>query len=512
MHSVYEQAIFLFSSAEEPAILTSLRSPFPSLLRQADPGAAEYLLSIAFSFVCIALQQFVAARLLGPDSFGAWNVFAILLGFALLSHLGSLHGLSRELPRAAAHGASGELQRLEAAALWTNAAGALLFGAGLLLFREKLTSLAGSVAAVDVLLLSALVLLQSLTNFQIFRLRAQARFSSVARFSMLQQGLILLFVVLLTPRFQITGFLSGWVLAYLTVCVIHGRELASVHWRPLLRISAARLYSAGLPIMLFALAVTINWSLDRLLIFNFLDIRAVGIFSVASFALRVLLYFPEALAHLLYPRWSQWQATADESLPHLCTKSLSLLPWILSVICGLAYYACYLIPVILPQYVDSRVAAQISCVGAPLYGMGVFAGSLLGALRREKLALGLQASLIVIRVALVGGVLVAGGHVLEAAAASTLSGIVFGLVMLSTLARTLRIGVSIVLYAVTVALLTGVAIAATEGARIATGWADTHGPGILLAAGLFLATILVLMRFMRTTRDGKEPPSPSSPG
>jgi hypothetical protein len=105
---------------------------------------------------------------------------------------------------------------------------------------------------------------------------------------------------------------------------------------------------------------------------------------------------------------------------------------------GLAYYACFLIPLFLPKYSETVLPSQVLCLAASLASIGFFCGAYLGAIGRERLALRAQVAVVIMRALIVGGALLLGGSLLHATYASATSSVAFGIVLLWITARQFR--------------------------------------------------------------------------
>ena len=401
--------------------------PFQSLV---------YFAAIAVTCALIFGQNVYAAKSLGPAQYGIWNILAITYSYGLLAHLGALNGLAREYPRALADGAAYRAQQLTQSAFWINTWSTILFSTIVLLILRAAFRNTPQVSWHVLLLFIVFLLLQGWTNFLSFLFRAEDRFKLLSALTLLLNAGVLVGAVILIPRWSLAGFVLAWVAAYLVVSALFLRYTQrDVFALPDLRFGW-NLLRVGAPILLFTLTATINWTMDRLLIARFLGVAAVGYFAVAAFAVRLLNYVPEMVSQVMYPHWAAASRNGRDS--NLSPGPFRMMFWVMPLLGGLAYYACFLIPLFLPTYSETVLPSQVLCLAASLTSIGLFCGAYLGAIGRERLALRVQVAIVILRAVIVGATLLLAGTLLHAAYASAISSAAFGIVLLWITARQFR--------------------------------------------------------------------------
>lgn len=403
--------------------------PFHSLL---------YFGAIGVTCVLIFGQNVYAAKSLGPALYGVWNIFAITYSYGLLAHMGALNGLAREFPRAHADGKLDESHRLVQTAFWINAVSTALFAALAFLVLGTAFRQTAQVTWHVLLLFVTFLLLQGWTNFLMFLFRAQDQFRLLSAFTVLLNAGVLVGAFLLIPRWSLTGFVFAWTVSYLFVSILFLGRVPAYSFALPGRKLAGTLLRVGTPIMLFTLTATINWTMDRLLIARFLGVAAVGYFAVAAFAVRLLNYVPEMVSQVMYPHWAAARLSRNGRQRDVSPEPFRLMFWALPLLGALAYYACFLIPIFLPSYGGTVFPSQVLCLAASLTGVGLFCGAYLGATGRERVALGAQVGIVILRGLIVGGALFLGGTLLRAAYASAISSAAFGIALLWITARQFR--------------------------------------------------------------------------
>jgi O-antigen/teichoic acid export membrane protein len=389
-----------------------------------------YFLAVAATFVLVFGQSFYAAKMLGPALYGIWNIFAITYTYGLLVHAGALNALAREFPRAAAVGDDASVRELIRSAFWINVLGTVLFSTGAFFVLSLVFRSSADVTRRMLVIFAAFLLLQGWTNFLTFVLRARDQFVRLSRLILLMNCGVLLGAFLLIPRWRLEGFLLAWLAAYLLASIVFLRKSPHQLFPFPSRRVAWHLLRVGAPILMFSIAATVNWTMDRLLILKFLGVTAVGYFAVASFAVRLLTYVPDMVSQVMYPHWAVAGLSRSSGDATWSSGPFRMIFWAMPLLGGLGYYACFFIPTFLPQFAPSVAPSQVLCIGASLAGVGLFCGAFLGATGGERVAFTAQVAMLLLRLIIVGGGLLLGGTLFTASIASAVSGAVFGIVLL----------------------------------------------------------------------------------
>jgi O-antigen/teichoic acid export membrane protein len=245
----------------------------------------------------------VAAVVLGPAGFGTWNALSLVADYGGYASAGALQGLELRLPVAVADGdharARVQLQGAWAVILAAFAVFALAVGAVLMRGAPALTATAGPGPA---LLLLAAAGAQLALQVHATALKARGDFPAVSRATALQALLGAGIGLALLSRCGLWGLAGGWLagtvaaLLWLRVAApevplapAHPREGLALAW-------------AGLPVFGAFLASLVLRSVDRLALVRAGDPSALGLYSLGLTAAGLVLYPPEAVAAVLYPR------------------------------------------------------------------------------------------------------------------------------------------------------------------------------------------------------------------
>ncbi|TMQ73958.1 MAG: hypothetical protein E6K81_02040 [Candidatus Eisenbacteria bacterium] len=245
----------------------------------------------------------VAAAVLGPLGYGAWNALNLLVDYGAYASGGALQGLDLRLPAAAARD-----DRAAARGLMTGAWSVVAMGGAVFVLAASAYLLAGGGRfatpwgwAAPALML-AVVALYLAIQYHAGALRAHGEFRAVnealAAQAVLGGGLGLALV----GPFKVWGLLGAWLLA----------SLAALAWmrrgptRPPLTLGRWReglaLTRLGLPVFSFYAVSLVLRSVDRLAFVRFAGTEGLGHYSLGLMAAGLILYLPESAATVLYPR------------------------------------------------------------------------------------------------------------------------------------------------------------------------------------------------------------------
>jgi O-antigen/teichoic acid export membrane protein len=256
-----------------PAPLTPPREASTLLAIGSVAGASVAARGLRF------VKVLVVARLLAPESFGAFAALTVFLSYGQFLELGASTAAFRDLAAAVGRGDSREAWRAAGRMATLKLAAALLLGAGGLaaaLFLDLPPPLRMGLVALPAIALSSALLAQVLLHLQ-----AEGRSHDYGRATLLAGAGDLVLGVGLTAAWGLPGLLlaaalaPGFALAWAT----RRRALAPPHAvdRPLL----GRLVRTGAPLAALALLDQSLVSMDQVLVMGFLSLRDLGLYNVA---------------------------------------------------------------------------------------------------------------------------------------------------------------------------------------------------------------------------------------
>ncbi len=310
----------------------------------------------------------VAARLLSPAAYGSWNALLLILDYGILSQFGLQQGLDQEIPGALAHGDDARTKELKTGGVSGMIVLWILFAAGVtgyVLWKPRRWAEGWGLPGVGLMVVA--VLLQELIFYHGTLLRSHGRIGAVSKAFSVQaivgglSGLGLVF------PFGAWGLLLGWLLGQLVSLLYlrhEGRAIAP--FRALPNDGTKALLQRGFPIFLFMATGQVLRTLDRIMILKFLTTQDLGYYSIGLMGVSMLLYIPESVSYVLYPRLiAKYAATRDaDATAKDLERPLAAVAWVMPFIVGLAvFWVRPLIAFVLPRYLPGVPALSVLLFG-----------------------------------------------------------------------------------------------------------------------------------------------------
>ncbi len=396
---------------------------------------AGFALSQYLSRFVQLFRGLIAARLLGPAAYGSWNALLLVLDYGILAQLGLQQGLDQCVPGALAKETPAQSTRLKRGGiagmvvLWT------LFAAGIavyLVLRPR--RLAESWGAWGVMLMVLAVLLQMLIYYHGTLLRSHGRIGVVSKAMTIQAivgglaGLGLLF------SFGVWGLLFGWLVGQV-VALAYIRHLGA-EFAPLAFVPNERtreLLAQGFPIFLFMASTTVLKSIDRVMILKFLSVEALGYYSIGLMGVSMLLYLPESIAYVLYPRLlAKFAETGDaDATAREMVRPLAVVAWVMPLVVGIAvFWVRELVLLFLPQYLPAVRSLSVLLFGALGLALSSIPAFYIMSIRRQAQLIPLALLTVLVEIGLILLFLQAGAKIEGVALAVSLGSAIYGLGLL----------------------------------------------------------------------------------
>jgi O-antigen/teichoic acid export membrane protein len=349
-------------------------------------AGSQYLVRIL-----LIARGFIAARLLGPAAYGAWNAVVLVIEYGAQSQLGSLQGLDQTVPGRIVDQDRRGLDQIKRAALFNILLGGALYALLCLgYFTRSQGQLRASWGLFGIGLAVACALLTNLSNYHTSILRSHGRIEIVSLWWVIQGLIGAVLGVALIPAFGAWGLLWGWfagTLAAMLFVRVVGRNVAPIVPRP--GRAGVKLLSVGLPMFLYVGLNFVLRSLDRVMILRFLGTEHLGFYSLAVMAIGLLLYLPDSAGYVMYPRLlGRYHASGDdpEAIREPVHQVLGAVSIVLPALCALAYLAADdSVLWLLPKFREGVPSLRILCFGAAALGLGNLCAIVLMVLRRHQL-------------------------------------------------------------------------------------------------------------------------------
>jgi O-antigen/teichoic acid export membrane protein len=250
----------------------------------------------------VLARGLVAAVVLGPAGFGAWNALSLVLDYGAFASAGSIEGLDLRLPVAEAAGRRDEVHRLVAGAWAVVGAMFALFAVvvGALVLRGAPALTVAGVGPALVMLAAAAA--QLALQVHASAARARGAFSAVSRATALQAILGAGLGVALVAHVGLWGLAGGWLAGTLAAVTLLRAAVRDLPWAPAPSRHALGLVRAGLPVFGCFLASLVLRSVDRVALAHAGATESLGLYALGLTAAGLVLYPQESAAAVLYPR------------------------------------------------------------------------------------------------------------------------------------------------------------------------------------------------------------------
>lgn len=454
-----------------------------------------------------ALRQLALAGILGPQLFGAWALYRILMSFYPFAGLGTIRAVEVEVSRAGVEGGGADLAARQAA--W----GQALLGFLIAVFVpvSAATALAAAWLPDGPLRLAlggvaATILLDRLWEYTYTYLRALghlSRFAIVETFHALLQAA-------LTTVLALAWGLQGAFLGMLVASTVAVSLLArSVPTRPALSAErTGRLVHRGLPLCLSSILVTALMTADRMVVGALAGIDDLGRYAFAVSLASVGMAGANVIRAVIFPDVYGSAAASGVAQTTRAHVESTLRPFasVLSMLAGFAALALGpAIGWILPSYADTVLVAQLFVFVGLAQGLTTLTTLGIIAADRQRILPLLSLAAFVLTVLVSVAALKAGlglvGVAIGALAARTAgaAGLVHRLLRIAGLAAPLRTSLAVVYPLAWCSLAVaavGYAVPAADPAGLAVAWllyAASIAPLALATRSTWLPPIKTLL-------------------
>jgi O-antigen/teichoic acid export membrane protein len=315
-------------------------------------------------------RSFVAAKVLGPASFGAWNALQLMMDYGSLAPLGTQQGLDQLVPAALVQGDPERTRRLKRAALFNVVTLTLLFSALALAWASVGSSrMRTNWHLTGLGLAFACVMLVNGANVGTSILRSYGDIGGLTRWFVIQgligSGLGLVLMVWFGRWGLLWGWLAGCLVAFAFV-QLRGRKVIPLVPSPSL--DCLDLLQVGLPLYVFTAGGLVMRNLDRIVVLRYLGTQSLGYYGLSVNVLTLLMAIPDSLAYVSYPRLVQRFSEAGgdpaairERVDRLVRGVAVALP-LAAGLCAL--WARELVHTLLPHYDECVSPLRILAFGA----------------------------------------------------------------------------------------------------------------------------------------------------
>lgn len=266
------------------------------------------------------VKVLAVARLLSPESYGAFVTLTVLINYSQFLELGGSTAAFRDLATAFGRGDAREAARAASRMATLKLAAALLLGCGSLAaaFWPGLPApLHAGLLAMPAIALSAALLSQALLHLQ-----AEGRAKEYGRVTVIAAATDLVLCTALTAAWGLPGLLAASAVSPAGALAWAWRRRALARPRPIEAPVLRRTLRTGVSLAAIALVEQSLLSVDQLLILAFLPLADLGLYNVAFVLAEGVRTLGTAASTVLGPRLLREHARAGGSLPAIRRHTL----------------------------------------------------------------------------------------------------------------------------------------------------------------------------------------------
>jgi O-antigen/teichoic acid export membrane protein len=303
---------------------------------------------------------------LGPVQMGVWSLLQLILIYSAYSPLGVTEGISREIPLQLGKKDFQKADEIKDVvftfALFTSS----LIAAGVVIYALVMRKHLSAEVFNGLLMVSAVVIIQRISNLYVAFLRGFKCFSLAAKQMIVSAVINAVLIAALAVKFRFYGFIWAMFLSFVfNIAYIHYNR--PFHFR--FRWNNAMLWDLmklGFPVILASLMSSFFLTIDKIMIAQMLGLKELGFFTVALMIYSYMGYFPNSIGIVLIPNFHEKHGS-DESgvgLKNYVKKSsqvfCDLMP--LMIASGWFLMPC-VIHFVMPEYTSGIGAMRYLIVG-----------------------------------------------------------------------------------------------------------------------------------------------------
>jgi O-antigen/teichoic acid export membrane protein len=308
----------------------------------------------------VGARGLLLATLLGPESFGVWALFRLMMRYAPFAALGVYRGLEREAVQ------DEQPERPVAppsSPLAANTTVGFLLAVFVPLAAVTLTAsffVANAQLALGLRVTGAVLVTEPLVLYAFTYLRARGSLRRFAALEIAQAALHLTLAVVLALRWGLAGAFAGFVVASIGSLAILARR---VPMRPALDgTRLRRLLAIGFPVVLTMLTTTLLATADRFVVAAYGGTRLLGFYALAVSVAGLAVSLAWVVRTVIFPnvyRQADAEGAGHAIRDHFRTTLLPFARWFPPLLGLGALFIGPAIMLLLPRYAEAVAPARI---------------------------------------------------------------------------------------------------------------------------------------------------------
>jgi O-antigen/teichoic acid export membrane protein len=376
------------------------------------------------------VRGFLLAKILGPENFGLWSMLKTSMMFMQYIRLGANEAMLREFPFAVGRGEQNYAQGMEAVVGGFNLLSAvilsLLIMAGFLLFKSVDAERNQCIWAAFLVIF----LINQIYWFIHLRFQAKRKFIALSKMTFGFALFSTLLGVSMAYCFGIYGLLAGLALSYIAMILSSGEgksPLPKPAWDTLL---VWKLIKIGFPIMLSQAFYILLLNVDKLIIWISMQKEDLGIYSIQSYIVNIIILFPTVVSMVLYPNLMENLGKNQHvnNLQDYLTKPTQIMAYVGAPLLGVLFIVIHLpIQWLLPQYVSAVVPTQILISSSFFLVISRMPAVILISVNRQKLLMAMTLPAILCGISVDWALIAAGKGIAGVAVGTSISFILYAI-------------------------------------------------------------------------------------
>ncbi len=373
--------------------------------KQVIADAGFYSAAVVLTQLITIVAAVVMRRFLGPAQVGVWALMQLVLTYADYSQLGTMNAIIREIPYYRGKGDEAKAESIKNTVFTFSLLSALLCSLGVMVYAVVLKNSLSVEIFWGLCLTALLILLQRMNGLLTTLIRSLKRFDVASRQLVYSAIVNTTLVAVLSYRFRFYGFMAAMCLSF-TFNFVYLCRRQSFQFRPVLELKELRsLISYGFPFMLMTLMGTLFDTIDRVMISRYIDLEALGLYSIALMTSTYIYSIPNAVSVVLVPNLHEIYGKNDDpnDLRNFLFKSDLAFTTLIPVFIGLAWFAMPLVvKVLLPQFIAGIEPMRFLVLGVFYLAVGQAYMQFIYVIKKEMNLLWLTGGACVLAAALIG--------------------------------------------------------------------------------------------------------------
>ncbi|MCL5267422.1 MAG: oligosaccharide flippase family protein [Bacteroidetes bacterium] len=317
------------------------------------------------------LSSVVSAKILGPTSYGFYNLMDLIVKYGPLLNLGVASGISRDIPISLGRGDLAQAETLNDAGFTG------LLATGLLSFVVICSTsflFYSGLALWGITFAAASIVTNAVFEYQIMYLYSYSNFKRASFLISVNSVTNLVATISLVYFWGIHGqFVAILLVPVVVIMVAYLKGYHSFKFNFSLRIYKG-IVKIGFPLILVGIGYTFLITIDRVIIAKYLGVEQLGFYSLAIMAFVFSQQVPIAISQVIYPKMN-FKFGVDTN-PRGLEYTAVLPSLILSLVMPLAMVVSmlFLPPIVkmfLGEYTNGIVSSEIILIPVSFYGVNI---------------------------------------------------------------------------------------------------------------------------------------------